>query len=257
LELDHAGVDHLVIQVVAFAGALADAGEHRHAAMALGDVVDQLLDQHSLAHAGAAKQADLAALQVRAQQIHDLDPRHQDFRRGRLVLEGRGGAVDRVGHLGVHWATLVDRLAQHVQDAAQRLRADGHADRRTGVHHLVAAHQAVGAVHGDAANGALTEFLRHFHHQRVAIAALGGQRVLDERKIALELHVQHGAENLGNPAYAVACHRLSSTKARALPWTRQRTVVLWTPLKKRLQSASAPEMISISSRVMLAWRVRL
>jgi hypothetical protein len=30
--------------------------------MALGDVVDQLLDQHGLADAGAAEQADLAAL---------------------------------------------------------------------------------------------------------------------------------------------------------------------------------------------------
>ena len=33
-ELDDAGVDHLVVEVVALAGALADAGEHRHAAMA-------------------------------------------------------------------------------------------------------------------------------------------------------------------------------------------------------------------------------
>ena len=55
------GVEELVIEVVALAGALADAGEHRDAAVALGDVVDQLLDQHGLADAGAAEQADLAA----------------------------------------------------------------------------------------------------------------------------------------------------------------------------------------------------
>jgi hypothetical protein len=60
------GLEELVIEVVALAGALADAGEHRGAAMALGDVVDQLLDEHGLADAGAAEQADLAALGVRA-----------------------------------------------------------------------------------------------------------------------------------------------------------------------------------------------
>ena len=42
VEVDDAGLDHLVVEVVALAGALADAGEHRHAAMRLGDVVDQL-----------------------------------------------------------------------------------------------------------------------------------------------------------------------------------------------------------------------
>ena len=46
---------------------------------------------------------------------------------GRLLLEGRRLAVDRVAHLGVDRAALVDRLADHVQDAAQRLRADRHA----------------------------------------------------------------------------------------------------------------------------------
>ncbi len=67
-----------MIEVVALAGALADAGEHRGAAMALGDVVDQLLDQHGLADAGAAEQADLAALGVGGEEVDDLDAGDQD-----------------------------------------------------------------------------------------------------------------------------------------------------------------------------------
>ena len=171
VQLDHAGVDHLVVEVVALARALAHAGEHRHAAMRLGDVVDQLLDDHGLAHAGAAEQADLAALQVGRQQVDHLDAGDQDLRRGRLFLEGRRIAVDRVALRRVDRAALVDRLADHVQDAAQRLRPDRHGDRPAGVHHLLAAHQAVGAVHGDAAHGALAQFLRHFQHQRVVARA--------------------------------------------------------------------------------------
>ena len=61
--------DHLVPEVVALARALADAGEHRVAAVLLRDVVDQLQDDDGLADAGAAEQADLAALRVRRDQV--------------------------------------------------------------------------------------------------------------------------------------------------------------------------------------------
>jgi hypothetical protein len=74
-----------VIEVVAFAGALTNAGEHRVAAMGLRDVVDQLHDQHGLADAGAAEQADLAALGVRRQQVDDLDAGDEDLGVRRLL----------------------------------------------------------------------------------------------------------------------------------------------------------------------------
>jgi hypothetical protein len=52
-----------VVEIVAFAGALADAGEHGIAAVALGDVVDQFHDDDGLADARAAERADFAALE--------------------------------------------------------------------------------------------------------------------------------------------------------------------------------------------------
>ena len=91
----HLGFDELVIEVVAFAGALAHAGEHRVAAMRLGDVVDELLDEHRLAHAGAAEQADLAALGVGRQQVDDLDAGDEDLRFRRLVDEVGRRRMDR------------------------------------------------------------------------------------------------------------------------------------------------------------------
>ena len=81
--LDHAGLGHLEPEVVALARALAHAGEHRQAAVLRGDVVDQLLDQHRLAHAGAAEEADLAALHVRREQVDDLDAGLEDLGRRR------------------------------------------------------------------------------------------------------------------------------------------------------------------------------
>ena len=93
---DDAGVEEFVVEIVALAGALADAGEHRHAAVALGDVVDQFLDQHGLADAGAAEQADLAAARIGREQVDDLDAGDEDRALGRLVDEQRGLGVDRV-----------------------------------------------------------------------------------------------------------------------------------------------------------------
>lgn len=58
----YAGFRHLAPQVVALAGALSHARENGIAAVLGGDVADQLLDEHSLSHAGAAKQAILPPL---------------------------------------------------------------------------------------------------------------------------------------------------------------------------------------------------
>jgi hypothetical protein len=54
--------------------ALADAGEHGVAGVLLGDVADQLLDDDRLADAGAAEDADLAALGEGADQVETLMP---------------------------------------------------------------------------------------------------------------------------------------------------------------------------------------
>ena len=49
-------------------------------------------------------------------------------------------------------AAAVDRVAQQVEDPAQRLLADRHAHRAAGVEHRHPAHQAVGRAQGDAAH---------------------------------------------------------------------------------------------------------
>jgi hypothetical protein len=85
---------HLQDEVVALAGALADAGEHRGATEVAGHPDDHLLDEHRLAHAGAAEQADLAALDVRGEQVEHLDAGLQHLGLRLEVGEGRRLAVD-------------------------------------------------------------------------------------------------------------------------------------------------------------------
>ncbi len=191
-----------MIEVVTFAGPLTDTGEHRVAAEHLGDVVDQLLDQNRLAHAGAAEQADLAALGVGAQQVDDLDARRQDFSFGGLFVEGRSRTVDRRARSVLDRAVLVDRVTGHVHDAAERARADRNRDRAAHVGNHGAALQAFGRVHRDRANRVLAEVLGHFEHELLTVV-FGLERVLDIRQLAIEFHVDDSARDLDDAALAL------------------------------------------------------
>src|SRR3546814_10491215 len=70
VHLNDAGFSHFVVEVVTFASTLAHTSKHRQTAVRFGDVVDQFQHVHGLAHAGAAKQADLTALGERANQVN-------------------------------------------------------------------------------------------------------------------------------------------------------------------------------------------
>ena len=65
----------------------------------------------------------------------------------------------------------VDRLAEQVEDPAQRALADGHGDRAAGVGDLHAARQAVGGVHRDAAHAVVAEVLLDLEHEQRVVAA--------------------------------------------------------------------------------------
>src|SRR3546814_12404867 len=71
------------------------AREHRLTGVRLRDVVDQLHHVDGLADAGAAEQADLAALGERAQQIDDLDAGFQQLGRPdrKSVVSGKSVSV--------------------------------------------------------------------------------------------------------------------------------------------------------------------
>ena len=113
---------------------------------------------------------------------------------------------------GLERACFINRLADHVHDAAQRFRTDRNHDGRARIKNFLAAHQAFGRVHGNGAHRAFAQMLRHFEHQ--AVAAIGGfQRVQDLRQVAFELHVDDGARDLrdaANEGPRILLMRLSS-----------------------------------------------
>jgi hypothetical protein len=162
VDVDDAGLLELEPEIVAFPGAFADAGEDGDAAVLHGEVVDELLDDDGFADAGAAEEADLAAAEVRLDEIDDLDAGLEHFEAGGLLFEGRRGAVNGELFLGVDGAHFVHRLADDVEHAAQRFRAHRHHYRMAQADGFHAAHQAFGGLEGDGADASFADVLLDF-----------------------------------------------------------------------------------------------
>ena len=195
---DYAGFNHFAQQVVALTGAFADAGEHRHAAVFLGDIVDKFLNQHGLAYAGTAEETNLATLEEGLDKVDHLDAGIEDFLTGRQILELGRLAVDAVALCALGGGHAVDGLADDVEQTAVDVLAHRHRDGTAQRLHLHAALQTVGRVHGDAAHGVLTDVLLTFKNNLRIIGAFDFQCSINvwQRGFVLEINIHHGADDL-------------------------------------------------------------
>ena len=121
--------------------------------MLFGLAADHLLDDHGLADTGTAEHPDLAALDVRLEQIDHLDPGLEHDLLRLEVGEGRRLAVDRppLRRMDVR-GVRVQRFPEDVVDVPEHSFADGHGDRGTGVDHRRAPDEAIGRLERDRAN---------------------------------------------------------------------------------------------------------
>src|SRR5665647_3183495 len=209
--VDDARLLHVEPEVVALARALADAAEHGQAAVLRGDVADELLHDDRLTHAGAAEEADLAALHVRSDEVDDLDAGLEDLVRGVQRLEIGRRAMDRPAlHVGQRLA-VVDRVADDVDKAAERLLAHRHRHGLAGVDDVGAAREAVGGVHGDGPHLVVAEVLLHLADDlfalAVAVADPDLEGVVNGRDLVWEPDVDHRADDLDHCA---CVHNLNS-----------------------------------------------
>ena len=171
---------HLEPQVGALTGALADTGEHRHAAVVLRHATDHLGDEHRLAHPGAAEQPDLAALQVGREQVDDLDAGLEHLGDRLERVEGGGVAVDVPALEIVGVAGLgVEGFAPGVPHVTEHLRTDRDADAAAGVAHRGAAAQAVGGLQAHGTHATVAELLGDLGEHGDVAAADDVDRHLD------------------------------------------------------------------------------
>ena len=167
--VEHARLGHLDAEVGALTGALAHAGEHRHATVLLGDPADHLGDEHGLAHAGAAEQADLAALQVRRQQVDDLDAglEHLGLRARACRTPAPGGGCPSARDRRTSTASTSSGSPHTLKTWPSTCVADRHLDAVAGVAHRRAPGEAVGRLHADGPHPAVADLLGHLGQHRV------------------------------------------------------------------------------------------
>ncbi len=174
--------------------------------MLLGDVVDQLHNQHGLPNACTSEQTDLSALGIRRDQIDDLDAGLEDLGGGFLLLVRGRGTVDRPALLPFDRRHIIDRLAEQVEDTAEVLVADRHGDRAAGIDRLHTAHESVCRFHRDAAHGVLTDMLRNLDRDDTAlIVDRDGVQQLGKR-VGGKFNVKHWSRDLDDSADILLTH---------------------------------------------------
>src|ERR1700682_2905567 len=115
--------------------------------------------------------------------------------------------VKRIALLVWNVAEVVDRIADHVHDAAQSAFAYGYGNWPAGIDRLHSSHHAVGGQHGDGADPAFAQVLLDLgdHIDRFRYVKTVGrypQRLINRRQVTLsKLDVHHRANNLHDPTY--------------------------------------------------------
>ena len=170
--------------------------------MLVGHIAYKLLNEHRLSHAGAAKQADLAALGVGCQQIHHLDARLQDLGGGDHIR--KGGRCPVNGHpLRLHRSLAVDGVAHHIEHPPQGGLSHRHSHRRAGVHGGAAPGDTVGGEQRYTAHRVRAQLL-HGLHDHLAVLQLNFDCVVNVRQMSgRELHIHHRA---GDPSDNTVFH---------------------------------------------------
>jgi hypothetical protein len=133
-----------MVQIVTLTSTLSDTSEDRVTTVSLGNVVDQLLNEHSLSDTGSSEKTNLSTTSVWGEQVDDLDTSNQDLSGCSLISEGWGIGVN--GELlGVFdGSTLVNWVTSDVHDTTESSWADWHHDGRPGIRCFAASDETFG-----------------------------------------------------------------------------------------------------------------
>jgi peptide chain release factor 1 len=107
-----------VVQIVTLTGTLTNTSENGVTTVSLGDVVDKLLNEDSLADTGTTEETNLSTTSVRGKEIDNLDTSDQNLSRGGLIDELRRLGVDRQELVGLDGTALVNGVTSDVDDTA-------------------------------------------------------------------------------------------------------------------------------------------
>lgn len=164
--------------------------------MGLGDVVDELLNQHSLSDTSTSEETDLSSTSVGGKEVDNLDTGLQDFSSGGLVDEWWGLSVDRRELDTLDRATFVDGFTNDVHDATEGSSADGNHDGGAGVNDLGATDKTLCTVHSNGTDRVLTKMGGDLKNETTTAEILDLEGVQDRREVvSVELDVDDGTND--------------------------------------------------------------
>jgi hypothetical protein len=199
--IDHARLAHFLVKIIAFPAPFAYSGKYGNAAVFHSDVVDQLLDDNSLADTRATKCADFAAFCKWANEIDDLDPSFQDLCRCVLIRERWRRAMDWVTFRVVHRAAVINHVASDVKKPAKHRLAYWYGNRTASIGYAHSPLQPFRRRHCYGANPAFAKMLLHFKRQLGWVAihfVLDFEGVVDfgQRLFVRKFHIHYGTDYL-------------------------------------------------------------
>jgi hypothetical protein len=196
LEVDDTSLDHFVVKIVTLASTLADTTENGETTMRLGDVVNELLNQHGLSDTGTSEQANLSTTSVGSEEIDDLDTSLEHLGGGRLLNERRGIGVDRAALGAFDGAALIDGFTDDVHDAAKGCDTDGDGNGSTSIDDLLATDETLGTVHGNGTDRVFTQMRGNLENEPTTMEVLDFERVQNRREVlAVKLDIDDGTDN--------------------------------------------------------------
>lgn len=164
--------------------------------MGLGDVVDEFLNQHSLADTSTTEETNLATTGVGGKEIDDLDTSFQDLGSGGLVDECGGFGVNRRHLDTLDGATLVNGLTNNIHDTTQSCLSDGNLNGSTGIDDLGTTDETLGTVHSNGTDRVLTEMGRDFQNEATTLEVLDLEGIEDGREVVgVELDIDDGTND--------------------------------------------------------------
>ena len=199
--LQHAGLFHLGPQVISLTGTLPDSGENGVPAVLGGDVSYQLLDEHGLSYSGAAEETDFSALCIRRQEVDYLDSGLQYLDHRTLVFKCGRLPVDNP-LLGIGYLfSVINGLAEDIEQPAQRLLAHRHFDAGACGSHFHVPVEPLACRQHQAAHLVVPQVGCNFHDAGFSVV-FHFQRIFDKGKFSVfKYYVNDRSHDLCNSSF--------------------------------------------------------
>lgn len=156
------GFLHFSPEVVSFAGALADSGEHGDTGCFNGDVPDEFLDENGFAETSTTEETDFSTFVKGDEEVNNFESGLEEFDFNVLLAEFGRCSVDGVGWSTGDLFASVNGLTEEVENASEALFADGDLDGLTSILSTHSTDESVGGAEGDCSDHVIAEVLGDF-----------------------------------------------------------------------------------------------